>query len=328
MKRYMLDLSNLFSDHRQKVCIAHRDKWSTIRSLIHTLRQLFAIESELVVLSGDGVYYPETENIAILRDNETLKVVLLNTNESRTRSPGTKRHVAAIDTTADHSQIEEIESILSSLPTPKRRRVRKRKAKQAGIDEDQARPSKAALPKEKPPQAYENLANGSQERIVPVDDKVLKHTLKVKQKQNESELPYRNLNRVMKARVVRALSPAALSPLHNGNHRTDEDRTSAVDTNNDEILPKEVSSTQACPSSIKPRVVRAISDENTIEVKQEQIEKCSNDTSSGGAVYNTVSEANNSSTTPTLLNESVGSAADETSADNGEITIVSSEISL
>ncbi|XP_052867650.1 uncharacterized protein LOC128273667 [Anopheles cruzii] len=328
MKRYVLDLSNLFSDHRQKVCIAHRDKWSTIRSLIHTLKQLFAIEPELVVLSGDGVYYPETENISILRDNETLKVLLLNTNELHTRSAGAERHTVAIDTTADHSQIEEIESILSSLPTPKRRRVRKRKAKQAGIDEDQASASKATLPKKKP-QADEHLENDDQERIVPVDDKVLKHTLKLKQKQSEDELPYRNLNLVMKARVVRALSPTVPNPLHNGNHRTDEDRTSAEDTNNDEILPKELSYTQPCTNSLKPRVVRALSEENTVEVKQEQIEKRSNDTSSGDAVHNTESEANNSSTTPTLMTaESVGSVADETSVDNGEITIVFSDISL
>lgn len=73
MKRYLLDLSAIYSDHRQKSYLGHRASWSTVRSVIRTVQETFDIAAELYICSQEGILFPETESVEILRDDDTLK---------------------------------------------------------------------------------------------------------------------------------------------------------------------------------------------------------------------------------------------------------------
>lgn len=85
---------------------------------------------------------------------------------------------------------------------------------------------------------------------------------------DDPELPYRNLNRTMKARVVRAVSPSSLTiQPPSGIPSEHANNGSAEDTHTTEP-PARTSN-----PFLKPRIVRALRPENaTVQVKRELLE--------------------------------------------------------
>nr|XP_040234399.2 uncharacterized protein LOC120956749 [Anopheles coluzzii] len=264
MKRYLLDLSALYSDHRQKAYIGYRAAWTTVGCLIRTVQDTFGIASDLYVCSEDGIFYPECENVGLIHDGETLRILPKAHVESRKRSNTVSddepRKRTAANAQQESSTYEDIESTLLGLPKPKRRRIRKRKSKTI-VEEQQPSQPVPSAPIQQP--TVDETQNGH----VRFPDEESQSS-EGKASSGDPELPYRNLNRTMKARVVRAVSPSSLTiqppsgiPSEHANNGSAED-THTTDP------PARTSN-----PSLKPRIVRALRPENaTVQVKRELLE--------------------------------------------------------
>uniref|UniRef100_A0A182K533 Coilin_N domain-containing protein n=1 Tax=Anopheles christyi TaxID=43041 RepID=A0A182K533_9DIPT len=262
MSKYLLDLSAFYSDHRQKAYIGYRTTWSTVGCVIRTIQDTFNIQSELYICSEDGIFYPECENVNLIDDGETLRILPKVQVESRQRSctvsddEPCKRTAPSIQ--QESSAYEDIESVLLGLPKPKRRRVRKRKGKRSEEEQQPSQPVQRTHVKQSTVKTNQNdhvrfpeeESQSSEEK--PVD---------------EAELPYMNLNRTMKARVVRAVSPSTLT-----SQQTCDNISEPVLAANIESKSTTVSNGTSSNNPIKPRIVRALGAENTVEVKREQLE--------------------------------------------------------
>ena len=179
---------------------------------------------------------------------------------SNTVSDDEPRKRTAANAQQESSTYEDIESTLLGLPKPKRRRIRKRKSK-TGVEEQQPAQPVSSAPIKQP--TVDETQNGH----VRFHDEESQSS-EGKASSNDPELPYRNLNRIMKARVVRAVSPSSLTiqppsgiPSEHANNGSAED-THTTDP------PARTSN-----PSLKPRIVRALRPENaTVQVKRELLE--------------------------------------------------------
>uniref|UniRef100_A0A182PB12 Coilin_N domain-containing protein n=1 Tax=Anopheles epiroticus TaxID=199890 RepID=A0A182PB12_9DIPT len=263
MLRYLLNLSALYSDYRQKAYIGHRPSWNTVGCLIRTVRQIFSIESDLYVCSEEGVLYPESESVDLLEDELILKIFPKVPVEARKKTSSfsedepRKRNATSIP--QESSTYEDIESVLLGLPKPKRRRVRKRKVKHIA-EEEQPSSTKPSVPSVQVKQPVTvSTENGHvrfpEEEPHSGEERAL----------DEPEAPYRNLNRTMKARVVRAVSPSTL--VHKKTMNDPPPSKDNGDAGN-------TSESDKCNSntSVKARIVRALGTQNAVEVKREQLE--------------------------------------------------------
>lgn len=262
--KYLLDLSELFSDHRRKAYILHRDSWTTVGCIARTIRETFQIEHALHICNEDGIFYPASETIDIIWEDNVLKILpaeQLERNNLDTQDESHDKNTS--NTLQESSTYEDIESVLLGLPKPKRRRVRKRKVKATETDKDTIeQPSPPAKRKVKETQLTEQ--NGhihfASEETQP-------------RKEKEDDLPYRNLNQTMKARVVRAVSPSALNNKQPGANALNIESIPEVPvtpSNEANQLSKSVTKAKT-----KARVIRAIGKANTLEIKQEQLEAAS-----------------------------------------------------
>uniref|UniRef100_A0A182WQ28 Coilin_N domain-containing protein n=1 Tax=Anopheles minimus TaxID=112268 RepID=A0A182WQ28_9DIPT len=269
MKRYLLDLSELYTDHRKKAYIGYRTAWTTVGCVIRTIQNTFHIESDVYICSEDGIFYPAMESVELIRDETTLKVLpTVHEREEKIVSDDEPPNWRVTHIQQESSRYEDIESVLSGLPKPKRRRVRKRKIKQVTNEEVSSQP----VPQEKESVQQTDTENQHQqnghirfcnEESQSSDSSKLSEKL-------ESELPYRNLNRTMKARVVRAVTPSALIK-----QTTETPKTIAP---NDAASAREPIRHTSEPA-IKARIVRPIV--CTFEVKQEQLEARAEETNAG-----------------------------------------------
>lgn len=153
------------------------------------------------------------------------------------------------------SSYEDIESALVDLPKVKRRRVRKRKIKNST--------PKNLLDDSSPTKIRALVRSCTEQKL---------HVPKESNCQEKAELPFRNLNLTMKARVVRAVSPSAI------NQRECDSNGTLSNPDVDGTLAKEPTNLSACvlnQTVTKARVVRALPDENSVTVKREQLEAVS-----------------------------------------------------
>ncbi|XP_050072419.1 uncharacterized protein LOC126560503 [Anopheles maculipalpis] len=265
MKRYLLDLSKLFKDHRRKAYIGYRPTWTTVASVIGTIRSTFNIQSDLYICSEEGIFYPEGEQAELICDEKVIKVLpkgsvvtekILSDDEPRQRRVSNAQQ--------ESSTYEDIEATLLNLPKPKRHRVRKRKIKQNTTEAPA--PSHSGQSLEKVQKAVsDSQRNG---HIQSFNEEA--QSSESSKSSDELELPYRNLNRNMKARVVRAVSPSELidRSVRNGSEPSTE--TSSTATANE--VPSNSEQTQSKITNtlnIKARIVRATN--VTVELKQEQL---------------------------------------------------------
>uniref|UniRef100_A0A2M4ASS9 Coilin N-terminal domain-containing protein n=1 Tax=Anopheles triannulatus TaxID=58253 RepID=A0A2M4ASS9_9DIPT len=203
MKSYVLDLSNAFTDHRQKVCIGRRLEWTAVGQLKQAVAELFHISSEVLVCCERGIYYPDTEHIDILPDNVTLKFVTVPDEQDDSDSEESVQ-IAKVPKRKS-SSVQQVngshENSSLDIAKPKRRRLRKRKQSAAAA---RARTL--------------SDAHTSDEVVVPVraengqPEAKLKSTKKEPAMESEVVVPFRNLRTELKARVVRAISPSILEP--------------------------------------------------------------------------------------------------------------------
>uniref|UniRef100_A0A182QM43 Coilin N-terminal domain-containing protein n=1 Tax=Anopheles farauti TaxID=69004 RepID=A0A182QM43_9DIPT len=260
MKKYVLDLSELFSDHRRKSCIGHRESWASVGCAVRTIRETFQIAHNLHICSEEGIFYPESESIDIILEEDVLKILPSAQSENNKSHTQDERHETnALNALQESSTYEDIESVLLELPKPKRRRVRKRKIKQS--DTEKETPDQSSPPlKHKVPrkQHVEQTEHIESEEAQPSEDK---------DKDHESDLPYRNLSQTMKARVVRAVSPTTLNPAQSAN-----ENVSCAEALAESLATPIEENQSVLKTKPKARVVRAIAKGNTLEIKQEQLE--------------------------------------------------------
>ncbi|ETN60375.1 hypothetical protein AND_008006 [Anopheles darlingi] len=209
MKKYVLDLSYTFSDHRRKICIGRRPEWTAVGQLKQAVADLFHIPSEVFVCCEHGIYYPDTEHIDILPESVTLKFVTAQKEASNSDSEESVKIVTAPKRKSCDQQINGSNEIfLLDIPKPKRRRVRKRKLSAA------AKASKLS-------------EDTSDEVVIQAENGQPEAKLKSPAKEPRIEsriadvvvvVPFRNLRTELKARVVRAISPSIPEPPahHNG----------------------------------------------------------------------------------------------------------------
>ncbi|XP_052899096.1 uncharacterized protein LOC128305605 [Anopheles moucheti] len=246
MKRYLLDLSELFTDHRKKAYIGYHAAWTTVGCVIRTIRNTFNIQSDIYICSEDGIFYPACESVELICEEKSIKVLpTQNVQKEKIVSDDEPPNRRVANTKQESNVYEDIESMLLSLPTPKRHRVRKRKVNQVA--------SKESLPRmEKRVQQTPTVTRQNGHIRFPLEEPHLSDSSKLTP---EPERPYRNLNREIKARVVRAVSPSALIK------QSSEPPTIGGGTDTSEPI--------KCITkpNIKPRIVRAIP--CTVEIKQE-----------------------------------------------------------
>uniref|UniRef100_A0A182SJ45 Uncharacterized protein n=1 Tax=Anopheles maculatus TaxID=74869 RepID=A0A182SJ45_9DIPT len=165
----------------------------------------------------------------------------------------------------ESSTYEDIEATLLSLPAPKRRRVRKRKTKQDTREEPAQRQLLPRAQEKVPKPVVSDTDRNGHIRFSNEES----HTSECNKSSDEVELPYRNLNRTMKARVIRAVSPSALidRSCRNGSEPSAATTTEGVANESANI---EQTQSIAKPN-IKARIVRATNG-STVAVKQEQLE--------------------------------------------------------
>uniref|UniRef100_A0A2M4ATV1 Coilin N-terminal domain-containing protein n=1 Tax=Anopheles triannulatus TaxID=58253 RepID=A0A2M4ATV1_9DIPT len=202
MKSYVLDLSNAFTDHRQKVCIGRRLEWTAVGQLKQAVAELFHISSEVLVCCERGIYYPDTEHIDILPDNVTLKFVTVPDEQDDSDSEESVQ-IAKVPKRKS-SSVQQVngshENSSLDIAKPKRRRLRKRKQSAAAA------------------RSRKHSEHTSDEVVVPV--RAENGQPEAKQRSRKKELamesavvvPFRNLRTELKARVVRAISPSILEP--------------------------------------------------------------------------------------------------------------------
>lgn len=268
MRKYVLDLSEIYSDHRRKAYLGHRPTWTSIHSLIQTVKEIFGIRTHVHVCSAEQIFYPDSESVEILQDGETLRILPdaapIETTQIYDWEDDTRR-VNGTDNPQE-STLEDIESVLCLLPKRKRRRVRKRKVKKVSQDEPHPTASEATIEKRN---RNDEKTNGN------LSDSARKEQVVKARKLSSSEMderPYRNLNRRLKARVVRAASLSTLStPPPDEVSPPSERNGSALDETLRRAHPE-----SSMVANKKARVVRAISLENTVEVKRERIEASGN----------------------------------------------------
>uniref|UniRef100_A0A182RRH0 Coilin_N domain-containing protein n=1 Tax=Anopheles funestus TaxID=62324 RepID=A0A182RRH0_ANOFN len=264
MKRYLLDLSELYTDHRQKAYIGYRDTWTTVGCIIRTIRHTFNIESDVYICSEDGIFYPAGESVDLIRDDKTIKVLpIKEVSKENIVSDDESSHRRISSIHQESSTYEDIESILLGLPKPKRRRVRKRKIKQ-DADKEAAPPTVSVVKAKVPRTETDTKQNGH----IRFSNEESQSSIGSK---SSDELPYRNLNHTMKARVVRAVSPSVL-------FKQRYEPPAAIATTSEVSNTNEPTKRISKPN-IKPRIIRAMV--CTVEVKQEQLEASATETNGG-----------------------------------------------
>ncbi|XP_058121734.1 uncharacterized protein LOC131281350 [Anopheles ziemanni] len=270
MRKYVLDLSEIYSDHRSKAYLGHRPTWTSIHSLIQTVKEIFGIRSHVHVCSAEHIFYPDSESVEILQDGETLRILPEATPIKTKQISDWEDDTRRLNETDNpqESTFEDIESVLCLLPKRKRRRVRKRKVKKVSQDEPHTTASEATIEKRN---RNDEKTNGN------LSDSERKEQVVKARKLSSSEMderPYRNLNRRLKARVVRAASLSTLST-----PPPDEVFVSPPSEQNGCALDETLRRAHPESSTVfykKARVVRAISLQNTVEVKRELIEAIGN----------------------------------------------------
>ncbi|XP_062546428.1 uncharacterized protein LOC134212504 [Armigeres subalbatus] len=73
MQRYQLNLSDFFTDHRQKVFVGKRDKWKRISCLTKHVRCVFGL-NQIFITNDDGVLFMEEDNLDVIRESDLLRV--------------------------------------------------------------------------------------------------------------------------------------------------------------------------------------------------------------------------------------------------------------
>uniref|UniRef100_A0A182MF37 Coilin N-terminal domain-containing protein n=1 Tax=Anopheles culicifacies TaxID=139723 RepID=A0A182MF37_9DIPT len=258
MKRYLLDLSELYTDHRKKAYIGYRSAWTTVGCVIRTIRNTFHIESDVYICSEDGIFYPASESVELIRDETTIKVLPTeNAQKEKIVSDDEPPSSRILNNQQESSRYEDIESVLLGLPKPKRRRVRKRKTKPVASADAPSHP--ISQEKERVQKTDTDTQQNGHIRFCnensPSSDS--------SKSSDELELPYRNLNQIMKARVVRAVAPSSL------NKCPTEPPPTSVATNG-ALSTSEPVKRISEPPVVKARIVRPIV--CTFEVKQEKLE--------------------------------------------------------
>uniref|UniRef100_A0A182Y5M4 Coilin_N domain-containing protein n=1 Tax=Anopheles stephensi TaxID=30069 RepID=A0A182Y5M4_ANOST len=268
MKRYLLDLSELFTDHRRKAYIGYRPTWTTVASVIGSIRCTFNIQPDLYICSEDGIFYPEGESVELIEDEQVIKVLPKeHVAKEKTRSDDEPRKRRVSNLLQESSTYEDIEATLLSLPKPKRRRVRKRKTKQDSREEPA--PSQT-LPRTEEAKVQQPVSDTEHNNGHIRFSHQESQSSEGSKSSEEVELPYRNLNRTMKARVVRAVSSQALIDRSSRNGSDPSAATTA--SSNGKPANSEQTQPIITKPNIKARVVRATNGGSTVEVKQEQLE--------------------------------------------------------
>lgn len=72
MQRYQLNLSDFFTDHRQKVFVGKRDKWKRISCLTKHVRCVFGL-NQIFITNDDGVLFMEEDNLDVIRESDLLR---------------------------------------------------------------------------------------------------------------------------------------------------------------------------------------------------------------------------------------------------------------
>lgn len=73
MERYTLDLSRVFSDHRQKVFVGRRTSWKHIKCLLDHVRSIFEISANIYLTNGDNVLFPDFEVLDVILNTDMLR---------------------------------------------------------------------------------------------------------------------------------------------------------------------------------------------------------------------------------------------------------------
>ncbi|XP_055609151.1 uncharacterized protein LOC129756326 [Uranotaenia lowii] len=252
MERYKLDLSQVFSDYRKKVFLGRRKQWKRVGCLMDYLRSAFHVQHDVVLTSTDEVWFPETEELDVIRETDNLIVKLSNSSAIGTQkvsSPlkagnfqtveargeaiqngkrkresssdesdsGTSIPVSS-DSSDENDQLVEVFSKTQNLLTPPRDKP--------PVD---AKPKRKRIRKRK-----------SKKKMEPVEPKIIvktygkskvppivlngdasKHTRfgddnsETDELKTEKDEPYRNLNKVTNPRIIKAINEIpSRSPKH------------------------------------------------------------------------------------------------------------------
>ncbi|XP_055543861.1 uncharacterized protein LOC129729363 [Wyeomyia smithii] len=227
MQRYTLDLSEFYSDHRQKIFVGKRGAWKRIGSLLEHVRYAFQLP-EIYFTNQDDVLFPEIEDLDVILESDLIKVRKISNSYSNAhivRSPsksltveprafqqnGNGKH--KLESSADSSSESDADDSLPKIFTglksrlknnethqellkPKRKRIRKRKSKKK--DEDAP-----------PPKVIVKTYGRTKMPAIVADDGVEKKHIRFNEddpteKAECIEEPYRNLNKSIAPRIVKA----------------------------------------------------------------------------------------------------------------------------
>ncbi|XP_065087369.1 uncharacterized protein LOC135709099 [Ochlerotatus camptorhynchus] len=307
MQRYTVDLSDLFSDHRQKVFVGRRHQWKHIACLLEHIRCVFHLDSHIYLTNSENVLFPEREDLDVIQESDQLivhpsnslngtqqisapkgtadgesRVAVVNQNGKRKRDPLPKLKLAkssqivqesSSDSDSDDDDNEdnllpkifvELESMsrqdesVQELPKPKRKRIRKRKSKKVEVDT----PPKVIVKtygKSKVPAI--NTENETHTTHIRFDNA----NGEIKDKEIECDVlakkePYRNLNKIIVPRVIKAVSQPSVPLSLNDETPSVPDYEDVRDLNMADIVNK----TQSKRQSRKRK--------KSLEIKQELIE--------------------------------------------------------
>ncbi|KAL9705713.1 hypothetical protein quinque_009231 [Culex quinquefasciatus] len=233
MQRYTLDLSALFSDYRAKTFVRRRSQWNRVRCLQDHIRATFQIEPECYLTNEADVFFPEAEDLDVIQEGDLIRVRVSNScgtqqksalkkvssDEARAQN-GKRKHVSTSSSGDDSSSDSDDDDRVETLPKifagvektcktkddeakleakPKRKRVRKRKSKKKVEESPPPKVVVKTYGKTKTPPTV--VANGDSSGHVRFEgsDKDEDEVASVKFE------PYRNLNRTVTPRVVKAV---------------------------------------------------------------------------------------------------------------------------
>ncbi|XP_053696033.1 uncharacterized protein LOC128743467 [Sabethes cyaneus] len=229
MQRYTLDLSEFYSDHRQKIFVGRRVAWKRVDCLLEYVRNTFQL-ADVCLTNQDNVLFPETEDLDVILASDQVKVRRISNSYNGThngRSPPVKTFAAEprvgqqngsyvqqeSDSSSSESDVDCLPKIfvgleklnksdeaLQELPKPKRKRIRKRKSKK---NEDPP-----------PPKVIVKTYGKNKMPSIVTDNEAEKKHIRFTEddlhKEDECiEEPYRNLNKSTTPRIVRASLQAA-----------------------------------------------------------------------------------------------------------------------
>lgn len=303
MQRFRLDLSDLFLDHRAKIFVHRKQQWNRVRCLLDHVRATFQIQPECYLTNESDVLFPEVEDLDVIQEGDLIRVRVTNSCDTQQKSAQKKvsidepraqsdkrKHVSSSssgdDSSSDSDDDDEIlpkifagvEKTCKSKADEekleaksKRKRVRKRKSKKVA----ETPPPKVIVKTygkiKTAPIVIRNGDSSGHVRFGESDKDEEVSSVKVE--------PYRNLNRTVIPRVVKAVRVENCQSWSDDIPAVPEyDIGLEVEVNQ---IPNGAKSRKKKPSHEKP------SAKKTVEIKQETIEAATRPTRDPSPTWDT-----------------------------------------